>query len=142
MRLIQDTNVFVSALRSGAGASRVFLLHLLRGNQSPIIGDKLFLEYQDLIGRPGELWAGGAWDKARRVEALDDFAAVCEYVRISRLWRPNLPDENDNHVMELAICGNAAAVVTFNVADFENALFAPPGLIVIPPAPFMNQYAK
>jgi hypothetical protein len=30
-------------------------------------------------------------------------------------WRPNLRDEGDNHLVELAIAGGAEAIVTYNV---------------------------
>jgi hypothetical protein len=42
-------------------------------------------------------------------------AALAEsgiWVRIHFLWRPNLPDEGDNHILELAIAGDARAVIT------------------------------
>ena len=29
------------------------------------------------------------------------------WVRVYYLWRPNLPDEADNHLVELAVAGNA-----------------------------------
>ncbi|MBX9458829.1 MAG: PIN domain-containing protein [Rhizobium sp.] len=32
-------------------------------------------------------------------------------------WRPNLTDEADNHVMELAVAANATMIVTQNVRD-------------------------
>ncbi len=139
MRLVKDTNVFVAALRSGAGASRRLLRLLLARKHCPLISDKLWLEYLDVTGR-AHLWTDSDLSAQQRSEALDDFAAACEYVTISRLWRPNLPDEGDNHVMELAICGNAAALVTFNKSDFTGAMFAPPGLLVLSPSEFLNSY--
>lgn len=37
------------------------------------------------------------------------------------LWRPNLQDEADNHVVELAIAGQAHWLITQNMRDFKNA---------------------
>ena len=140
MRLVKDTNVFVAALRSGSGASRQLLRLLLQRRHCPLLSDKLWLEYLDVLGRGLEVWQGSALTEDQRREALGDFASVCEWVNITRLWRPNLPDEGDNHIMELAICGNAAAVVTFNTSDFTAALFAPPGLMVLTPGEFLKNY--
>ncbi|MEI6390011.1 MAG: PIN domain-containing protein [Verrucomicrobiota bacterium] len=71
---------------------------------------------------------------------MEDFAAVCEWVRVWRVWRPNLPDADDNHVMELAIVGNAAAIVTYNASDYKGAMFAPPGCEITPPGTFLHTY--
>lgn len=141
VRLVKDTNVFVAALRSGAGASRILLRQLLSGRHNPLIGDKLLLEYQDLLGRGETVWRDSQFNAAQRQAALEDFAAVCEYVRVPRLWRPNLPDEGDNHIMELAIYGNAAALVTFNTADYVGGQFAPAGLAVVTPGEFLKRFA-
>jgi predicted nucleic acid-binding protein len=32
-------------------------------------------------------------------------------------WRPNLPDEADNHLLELAVAAQADAIVTRNLRD-------------------------
>ena len=44
--------------------------------------------------------------------------SVCEWVRIFYLWRPNLKDEGDNHLIELAVAGNANIIVSHNKKDF------------------------
>jgi predicted nucleic acid-binding protein len=49
------------------------------------------------------------------------------------LWRPNLPDEADNHVVELAVAGGAEAIVTHNKRDFARAELHFPGLRVASP---------
>ncbi len=38
---------------------------------------------------------------------LAAFFSVCEWVQIHYLWRPNLKDEGDNFLIELAVAGNA-----------------------------------
>jgi hypothetical protein len=50
------------------------------------------------------------------VEAiLDGLAAIMEPVRLHFLWRPLLPDSDDDMVLETAINGRATAIVTFNI---------------------------
>ena len=44
--------------------------------------------------------------------------SVCQFVHIYYLWRLNLRDEADNHIIELAVAGNAKAIVTHNLKDF------------------------
>lgn len=45
------------------------------------------------------------------MEFLDGFAAVRTAVDASYLWRPNLKDEADNHLVELAIAARAAYII-------------------------------
>ncbi|WP_368500055.1 PIN domain-containing protein, partial [Moraxella sp.] len=42
---------------------------------------------------------------------LNALLSICEWVRIFYLWRPNLKDEGDNHLIELAVAGNANIIV-------------------------------
>ena len=47
-----DTNVFVAGLRSGGGASRQVLRRALVGAYLPLFSNALWLEYEDVLGRP------------------------------------------------------------------------------------------
>ena len=51
-------------------------------------------------------------------DLLNAVAAVAEPVKLAYLWRPVLPDQDDDMVLEVAVNGRADAVVTFNVRDF------------------------
>ena len=63
------------------------------------------------------------------------FISRCLWVRVYYLWRPNLLDEADNHVVELAIAGSAESIVTHNTRDFRrNELHFPELSIVTPRA--------
>ena len=93
--LVIDTNVFVAGLRSAGGASRVVLRRVLEGSFQPLFGNALWLEYQDLLGRP--VW-GDATTPAERVAVLAALAKQGRWVTVYYGWRPNLPDEADNHL--------------------------------------------
>lgn len=52
---------------------------------------------------------------------LDAAAAVAEPVQLAYLWRPALPDADDDMVLEAAVNGRADGSVTFNLSDFIGA---------------------
>ncbi len=49
---------------------------------------------------------------------LDSVAAVAEPVRLAYLWRPTLPDMDDDMILETAVNVGADGIVTFNLRDF------------------------
>lgn len=79
-----------------------------------------------------ELFSDCPINKAEREELFNGFLSVCTWIEVFYLWRPNLPDEGDNHVLELGVAGGAAAVVTFNVGDFRGELRFPKIRVVTP----------
>ena len=52
---------------------------------------------------------------------FDAFLSICQWVKIYYLWRPNLRDEKDNYLVELAVAGNADVIVTHNIKDFQQS---------------------
>src|SRR5262249_37321651 len=117
-RLVLDTNVFVAALRSGGGASRAVLRLCLRRRCQPLLGEKLFNEVEDVLGRT-QLFRASPLAAHEREELFEALLSVCEWVRVFYLWRPNLPDEGDDHLIELAVAGTAGTLVTHNVRDLR-----------------------
>lgn len=137
MRLIVlDTNVFVSALRSDGGASRQVLRRILLGQVMPLFGNALWQEYQDLLGR--DVWTPETTPE-ERLQVLAALARAGRWVSVYYGWRPNLRDEGDNHLIELAIAGNAEAVVTHNVRDLTRGELAWPQLRVVTPHQFLKE---
>ena len=59
-------------------------------------------EYEDVLART-ELFSQSRLNYEERSELLDIFLSVCEWTRIYYGRRPNLPDEGDNHLVELAV---------------------------------------
>ena len=55
------------------------------------------------------------------------------------LWGPNVPDEADNHLVELAVAGGARAIVTHNWRDFERAELSFPGFQIFTPGAFIAE---
>jgi predicted nucleic acid-binding protein len=55
---------------------------------------------------------GSVLTAAERSDLLDAFLGMSEWTRVYFGWRPNLPDDADNHLVELAVAGAARYVVT------------------------------
>lgn len=138
MVIVVDTSVFVSALLGPGGASRAVLRHALEGHSEPLMGASLFAEYEALLHRPG-LFDGSRLSAAEREALLNAFLSVCRWTRVFYLWRPNLPDEADNHVVELAVAGGASAIVTKNVRDFRRAELSFPALRILSPTDYLQE---
>jgi putative PIN family toxin of toxin-antitoxin system len=134
--VVIDTNVFVAGLRSEGGASREILRQALQGKIEPLFGNALWLEYEDLLGRP--VWTDATTSKERE-QVLAALAKVGRWVTVYYGWRPNLPDEADNHLIELAIAGGASVIITHNVRDVRRGELLLNGLHVNTPAEYLEK---
>lgn len=139
MRVVFDANVLVAAMLSGGGAARQVLRLCLTGQVTPLIGAALFAEVQDVLSRD-PLFARSALSGAERAELFDAVMHVSVWTDIHFLWRPNLPDEADNHVVELALAGAASWIVTTNLRDFTQGELQLSGLRIAPPATFLQAW--
>jgi putative PIN family toxin of toxin-antitoxin system len=119
-KIVVDTSIFISALIGSKGPSRELLRQCLRGRYQPLISNALFLEYEDVSSR-ANIQKLCPLSHQEINELLKAFYSVCHWVSIHYLWRPNLRDENDNFLVELAVAGNAQMIVTNNIKDLTNA---------------------
>jgi putative PIN family toxin of toxin-antitoxin system len=120
VRLVLDTDVLTAALRSDRGTSRRLLIGALTGRFGLLVSVPLMIEYEAVLTREEHLTAAGA-SVEDVMTVLDALASVLEPVRLSFLWRPMLPDANDDMVLETAVNGRADVLVTFNRRHFEAA---------------------
>lgn len=131
-RIVIDTSVLISALIGSTGSSRELIRLCLQGEYQPLMGNNLFLEYESVVLRE-EIISQCTLTKQEILILLDAFMSVCQWIDIYYLWRPNLRDEADNHLIELAIAGNAQIIATKNIKDFLNSDLIFPNLSILKP---------
>ena len=117
MRLVLDTDVIIAAMRSPGGASAALLRAAQSARVTLLLGVALAIEYEAVCHEPEHQIAAGL-----SPEEVNQFVtaviALAEPVTIHYLWRPQLRDANDEMVLEVAVNGQADAIVTFNRKDY------------------------
>jgi putative PIN family toxin of toxin-antitoxin system len=132
VKIVVDTNVFIGAILSSQGLNRELIRRCLLGEYQPIVSNALYLEYEAVMNRQ-DIIDKCQLEQSVIDELLDGFLSVSKWVNIYYSWRPNLRDESDNHVLELAIAGNAQILVTNNLRDFRGAELTFPQLQILSP---------
>lgn len=135
--VVMDTNVVVAALRSGGGASRQLLRQVLMGRFRPVFGNALWAEYEDLLAR--DVW-GTLTTPRERQTVLAAVARQGRWVAVHFAWRPDPPDEADNHLIELAVAAGACAIITHNLRDLSRGELRWAQLRFLTPAQFLEQH--
>ena len=137
MRIVLDTNILVGACLGSHAANRI-LAACLQGKATPLVGAALLAEYEDVINRD-DVFKKGCLNRAERNQVLDALFGVSEWARIYYLWRPNLRDEADNHVLELAVAGRADCLVTRNLGDFKQTELLFPNIRICLPETLLEE---
>jgi putative PIN family toxin of toxin-antitoxin system len=119
-KVVIDTSVMISALIGKRRASREVIRRCLTGEYLPLISNPLYQEYEDVSSRKRIKETCPLGTREIR-DLLNAFYSVCHWVPIYYLWRPNLKDEADNFLIELALAGNSPIIVTNNIKDLEGA---------------------
>ena len=122
------------------GASNAVVAACLRGDHEALMGAALLAEYEDVLGRSA-LWRKSRLSADERDELLEIFLAACKWTRIYFGGRPNLRDEGDNHLIELAVAGGAGCIVTRNIRDLAPMELKIPALAVRTPEQFLKEPA-
>jgi putative PIN family toxin of toxin-antitoxin system len=132
--LVIDTDVFVAALlsRNNSSVAREVIRRCLQGYYQPLFGVALFSEYEALLSRD-KLFAECQLSYKEREAIFAALLKQARWIEIYFAWRPNLQDEGDNHLIELAVASGAEAIVTRNTRDLKNAELLFPDTKVLTP---------
>jgi putative PIN family toxin of toxin-antitoxin system len=115
MRVVLDTCILYSALRSSTGASHRIVKSMPNPKFRPMVSTPVFFEYEEVLRRPKQFPHLSPQDIE---DFLDFISSACDHVRINFLWRPQLQDPEDDLILELAVSGQADAIITYNQRDF------------------------
>ncbi len=118
VRLVIDTNVVASGLRSRAGASYRVLSMLGRKRFTTVVTVPLVIEYEKTLCEP-RLRVPFSPEEIGRY--LNYICSVSDCRMVHFLWRPFLSDQKDDMVLEAAVNGQCRYIVTFNLNDFSGA---------------------
>ena len=133
-RAVIDTNVLYAGLYSASGASYRILRLIEQGRVTPLLSTTLLFEYEEVLRRNHAVLGLSGRDIE---DVLDGLCNRGECRRIHFLWRPQLPDPKDDHILELAVAGGSADIVTHNVSDFGAAVSF--GVRIIRPADLLGE---
>jgi len=117
MKVVIDTSVWISALITKNSDSRNLLRLVFEKKLFPQMSEALFYEYEAVMKRK-KIQNLTPLSQKEQSTLLNAFISTCKWNEIYYMWRPNLNDENDNFVVELAVASGAETIVTYNLKDF------------------------
>lgn len=116
-KIVIDTNVLVSALKSNRCAS-FKLLSLIDQEKFVLnISVSLIFEYEEVLKR-NELNIPLSDSDIDNI--INYICKIAEKREIFYLWRPYLNDPKDDLILELAVESECDFIITYNTKDFES----------------------
>jgi putative PIN family toxin of toxin-antitoxin system len=124
MKIVIDTNVFLSSLFSKNGASHKLVLWIVNQYKNShkkynVISNTLVTEYEDVLTREKNIEKFKNFSIYDVKEFIDGICLISNHQKINFLWRPFLRDSNDDMVLEVAFNSRADYIVTHNIKDFK-----------------------
>ena len=124
MKIVIDTNVFLSSLFSKNGASHKLVLWIVNQYKQNhkkynVISNTLVTEFDDVLTRDKNIEKFKNFSISEVKEFIDGICLISNHQRINFLWRPFLKDSNDDMVLEVAFNSKADYIVTHNIKDFK-----------------------
>lgn len=119
MKIVIDTSVWISALITKDSKARELLRLVFQAKLYPQMSEALFREYEDVMKRK-KIQSLTPLSTVEQNELFEAYLLTCKWNEIYYMWRPNLKDESDNFIVELAVASGAEALITYNIKDFKN----------------------
>jgi predicted nucleic acid-binding protein len=138
MRVTFDTSVLVAAAHSRRGASFALVSSIPSPRFQICLSIGLYAEWQDALTRPEHLPPGQT--PADALAFLRYLAGQAWLQDIFYLWRPFLPDPDDDMILELAFAANCRYIVTHNVRDFAGCEQL--GVAAVTPRDFLKTISR
>lgn len=138
-KVVIDTNIIVSALISSRGSySRKIVEKVFKDEITPLMGEALFNEHIEVASRQ-DIFKSCVLDEEERGEFLRAYMKCCRWCRIYYNWRPNLQDEGDNHIIELAVAGGSGCIITKNIKNLKSGELLFDNLRIVTPDEFIEE---
>ena len=137
MEVVIDTCVIFSGLYSDRGASWQILQYVSQRKLIPVLSNSLIYEYEDVLKRNFHELGLSLEDIDRYIDGL---CVSGKQVEVSYIWRPQLKDADDEHVLELSVASESKILITHNLDDFKTASRF--GVKVLPPSEFLKRRRK
>jgi predicted nucleic acid-binding protein len=135
MRVVFDTSVLVAAARSRKGASFALISSIPSADFQLCLSIGLYVEWLAVMTREENLPPNQTAEDA--LGFLRHLASQAHLQEIHFLWRPFLPDADDDMILELAFAAGCRYIVTHNVKDFRGSEEL--GIAAITPRYFLKQ---
>lgn len=120
MKIVCDTNVWLSALTSNQGASHVLVRWLFeQPSQLHCVSTPFIMELEDVLLRPKNSARMPQFSEQELHGFIDDVCHISHHQPIHFLWRPLIKDPKDDMVLELAVNAQADYLISFNIQDFK-----------------------
>ena len=119
MKVVIDTNIWISALISKEGISREIIRLALQDKIYPQISTSLLVEYEAVMQRD-KIQKLCILTSEEQEELFHAYLSTCKWNEIFYLWRPNLADKDDDFLVELAVASNSKVIITDNKKDIEH----------------------
>lgn len=118
MRVVFDTNIFISAFVFPESQAEKAILKIIEGNDTLLISRDIIMEVLSVLSRKFSR------DKEQLSHVAVNLSELGELIEATKKISV-LTDESDNHILECAVSGNADAIVTgdkgiLELRRFEN----------------------